>query len=220
MPCLENRNKYRSNLSTIHLKQLRPIPKTGRIPDSDFWRDFEAKKAHIIGAIFDTLVKAMGVLPTLTFKTLERMADAHKEMTAIAVALGVEQEEFQRIFNQSKDRLQDAYNQTNELVELVVEYMRTRRSIDLPASKLYEELREGIKGSGKFFPDNPSVLSRKLNLEKDALYAAGYTFSKKRVGGYNHIVISHIPKNQQTKVHRVYQQRKSLLAEDDASTEK
>lgn len=211
---------HRSDLADRSLLfELRPIPKTGRIADSDFWRDFEAKKAHIIGAIFDTLVNAMGVLPTLTFETLERMADAHKEMTAIAVALGIEQEEFQRIFNQSKDRLQDAYNQTNELVELVVDYMRTHRSVDLPVSKLYEELRESIKGSGKFFPDNPSVLSRKLNLEKDALYAAGYNFSKKRVGGYNHIVISHIPKNQQTKVHRDYQQRKSLLAEDDASIE-
>lgn len=211
---------HRSDLADRSLLfELRPIPKTARMTDADFWSNFEAKKAHIIGAIFDTQVKAMNILPELTFKTLERMADAHKEMTAIAVALGIEQDEFQRIFKQNKDKLQDAYIQTSELVELVVEYMRTRRNVDLPASKLYEELTKSIKGSGKFFPDSPSALSRKLNLEKDALFAAGYDFRKKRVGDYNHIVISRIPKNQQTKAQRANQQRKNLLADDDASAE-
>ncbi len=212
---------HRSDLADRSLLfELRAIPKTDRIPDSDFWKEFEAKKPYIVGAIFDTLVKAMCILPTLTFETLERMADAHKEMTAIAVALGVEQSEFQRIFEESKSKLQDAYNQTSELVELVLEYMRTRKRVDLPTSKLYKELRESIIGSGKFYPDSPSALSRKLNLEKDALFAAGYDLNKKRVGGYSYTVISRIPKNQQTKVHRDYQQRKNLLAEDDASIEK
>lgn len=211
---------HRSDLSDRSLLfELRPIPSSKRRTDADFWSDFEGKKALIVGAIFDTLAKAMRILPTLTFNSLERMADAHTEMTAIAIALGVEQDEFQRIFKKNKDRLQDAYNQTSELVELVVEYMSNHRNVDLPASKLYGELRESIKGSGKFFPGSPSALSRKLNLEKDALFAAGYDFSKKRVGDFNHIVISRTPKNQQTKVQRTNQQRKSLLSEDDASAE-
>jgi len=37
------------------------------------------------------------------------MADAHKEMIAIATALEISQEEFQRIFDDNLQKLQDAY---------------------------------------------------------------------------------------------------------------
>lgn len=58
---------------------------------------------------------------------------------------------------------------------------------------------------------------RKLNLEKDALFAAGYDFGKKRIGDFNHLIITKIPQNQQTKAQRESAQRRTLL--DDASTE-
>lgn len=202
------------------LFELCPISKAARRTDDDIWDKFDALKPQIMGAIFDTLVCAMKVLPSLTFESLERMADAHKEMTAIAVALGVKQDEFDRIFQQSKERLQDAYNGNSELVEMIVQFMFARRNVDMPTSKFYAELRESTKYLPKHFPDSASALSRRLNLEKDALAAAGYSFSKKRVGNFNHLVITRIPQNQQTKAQRTYQQRKNLLAEDDTSNEK
>lgn len=58
---------------------------------------------------------------------------------------------------------------------------------------------------------------RKLNLEKDALFAAGYDFGKKRIGDFNHLIITKIPQNQQTKAQRESAQRRTLL--DDASIE-
>lgn len=201
------------------LFELCSISASARKTDEDFWGAFKAQKPEILGAIFDTLVRAMQVLPTLQFSGYARMADAHREMTAIAVALGIEQSEFERIFTQNRERLQDAYNQSSELVEVVVEFMRGRGSIDKPASVLYQELHSSIKGSAKFFPDSPSALSRKLNLEKDALFAAGYDFSKKRVGDFNHLVIIKIPQNQQTKAQRESAQRRTLLDDDDASNE-
>ncbi len=36
---------------------------------------------------------------------LHRMADAHKEMIAIAIALGISQDEFQRIFDDDLQKL-------------------------------------------------------------------------------------------------------------------
>ena len=201
------------------LFELCPIPPSARKTDDAFWSAFKAKKQQMLGAIFDTLVSAMNVLPTLHFSGYARMADAYREMTAIAVALGVEQEKFERIFMQNRERLQEAYNQSSELLDLIIEFMRTRRNVDMPASALYKELKSKIAGSDRFFPDSPSALSRKLNLEKDALAAAGYDFSKKRVGDFNHIVIQKIPQNQQTKAQIESQQRKALLADDDASAE-
>lgn len=201
------------------LFELRPISPSARRTDADFWGDFERKKSQIVGAIFDTLVEAMKVLPTLRLTTLERMADAYREMTAIAVALGIEQEEFQRIFKQNKDKLQDTYNQSNAIVEWVIEYMKNRSKVDLPASALYDELRNSIKGAAVGYPGSPSALSRSLNLERDALLTAGYYFDKRPVGGITYITLTRVPKNQQTKAQREYRQRRALLAEEDASIE-
>lgn len=211
---------HRSDLADRSLLfELQTISKKTRRTDADFWGDFKAKKAQIIGAIFDTLSKAMSILPTLTFDGLERMADAYAEMTAIAVALGVTQEEFQRIFAQNKAKLQDAYNESNEFVEAVVAYMKSHGKVDKPAAELYRDMLKNCSGSLKSFPDSPSALSRKLNLEKDALTAAGYDFRRERRGDHNHLIITHIPQNQQTKAQRDYQQRRNLPAEDDASRE-
>lgn len=210
---------HRSDLADRSLLfELRPIKKENRRTDADIWSSFEAKKPQIIGAIFDTLVKAMNILPTLTFDELERMADAYAEMTAIAIALGVSQSEFQRIFAQNKAKLQDAYNENNQFVETVIAYMKARGKVDMAADDLHNDMLRSCDYY-KGFPESGSALSRKLNLEKDALAAAGYDFDKRRVGDHNHLIISRIPQNQQTKAQRDYQQRRHLLAEDNASRE-
>lgn len=207
---------HRSDLADRSLLfELRPISKANRKTDAAFWRDFESKKAQIMGAIFDTLSKAMAVLPTLDIKNHERMADAYEEMIAIAVALGIEQEEYERIFQESRDRLQNAYNQNSEFVDLIIEYMKFKNKVKMPATQLYEELSAKIVGSRDFFPKSPSALSRKLNLESDALYAAGFEFERDRTREYNHLIIRRTPGNQMTKVQRDSQQKKFLLEEYD-----
>ena len=212
---------HRSDLADRSLLfELCDITEKMRRTDADIWSAFEEKKPQIIGAIFDVLVKAMNILPTLTFDGLARMADAYAEMTAIAVALGVSQSEFQRIFAQNKTKLQDAYNESNEFVETVVAYMKNHGRVDKPAAELYNDMLKNCSGALKAFPDSPSALSRKLNLEKDALAAAGYDFRRERKGDHNHLIITRIPQNQQTKAQRdAAARRTNLLADDDASRE-
>ena len=43
--------------------ELQNIPKEKRMLDADFWEAFEADRPAILGGIFDTLVKAMNILP-------------------------------------------------------------------------------------------------------------------------------------------------------------
>ena len=201
------------------LFELRPISKTSRQTDASFWSAFMSRRPAIMGAIFDTLTKAMEILPTLKFEKHPRMAEAFEEMTAIAVALGVEQAEFQRVFEANNNKLQEAYNQSSPLVECVLEYMRATPTVNESASTFYKKLQASIVGSTKFFPNSPSALSRKLHEERDALEAAGYSFSRDKVGGYGYVNIKRIAKSQQTKAQRNYSQRKNLLADDDASSE-
>lgn len=182
------------------LMELKRIEKKDRIPESKFWESVEMDMPAIMGAIFDTLARAMKVLPTLQVEGLDRMADAHLEMLAIAVALGVEQSEFQRILDANHEKLQSAYVRSNDFVNAVLAYLASNGNVDMPAEEFRCKLRKSC-GHIEGFPGSASALSRKLNQEKEAIWLAGYKVDSKKKGD-THIVIERIPKSQQTKAQK------------------
>lgn len=213
---------YKSDLAErCLLFELDKISETKRKPESEFWSEFHKVKSQILGAIFEALDKARNeILPTLKVNKLHRMADAHKEMIAIAMSLGVSQEEFQRIFDDNLQKLQDAYIQSNPFVEAVLDYMRSiSKNVDEPAKKLFEKMKESVGNNG-FFPKSPSALSRKLKENEDALRAAGYEFSTHKEADYNYIRIERIAQSKQTKAQKeAIKRRAELLDTSDDDTE-
>lgn len=173
--------------------ELQKIPKEKRLLDADFWEAFEADRPAIMGSIFDTLVRAMNILPDVVVPKLHRMADAHKEMIAIALALGIDQAEFQRIFDANVQKLQTAYAEGNKFVDTIVSYMGARSKKSAPARDLYEEILRSIPSDSRFFPGSPSQFSRRLEEEKDGLKAAGYRIRREKKVNANYITIEKIP---------------------------
>ena len=211
---------YKSDLAERSLLfELQPIGKKQRKTDDAFWRDFKMDRASIVGAILDTLAKAMELLPAVEHKGLHRMADANLEMIAIAMALGFSQDDFQKLLNDNKKKLQDAYTQMNPFVDFVASYMRGRTDVNMAAEALYRDMHTKIIGSCKFFPESPSALSRKLNQEREALLAVGYEFSRgEKKRDNNYLVIRRIPDSRQSrKRNHLGTRREKLL--DDASTD-
>ena len=211
---------FRSDLEERSLLfELQPISKQKRKTDQAFWNDFKKERASILGAIFDTLTKAMKLLPTVIQKGLHRMADANLEMIAIAMALGISQDEFQKILDDNKKKLQEAYCQMNPFVDIVVSYMHGRNDVNMAADALYRDMQSKIVGSAKAFPDSPSALSRRLNLEREALLAAGYEFSRgEKKRDHNYLVIRRIPDSRMSQKQKDLMERRAKLLED-ASTE-
>lgn len=185
------------------LFELQPISKSARRTDSEFWDAFNRDKPSILGAVFDALVKAMNNMSNLKIDESPRMADAYKEMLAIALALDIPQDEFSRIFNSNIGRLQEAYTQGNRFVEHVLEFMSKRPAgIKASANTVYNEMRSSIVGDSSFFPSSASWLSRRLNEEKDALLNAGYEYKSVKTEKANFIHITRVPKNRQTKAQK------------------
>ncbi len=203
---------YKSDLAERSLYfELLPIKDTERRTDAEIWAEFYRDKPQILGAIFQTLVKAMQILETVKIKKLHRMADAHLEMMAIAIALGIEQAEFQRILDANHKKLQDAYATNNPFVDFVLVYLQSHPNVDGPAAKVYRAMEDSIVGDRGFFPKSPSMLSRRLNEEKDALFQAGYRFEKSKTASCNNIKISRIPQSQQTKAQKDAAARRAAL---------
>lgn len=210
---------YQSDLAERSLLfELLPISKEKRKTDAEFWSDFAKDRPLILGAIFDILAKAMRLLPQVGTTSLHRMADANKEMLAIALALGLTEEEFQEILLGNTKKLQTAYAQNNPFVDCVASYIKLKGSIFKSASEVYGEVLASIPGNRNFFPDSPSAFSRRLNEETEALEQAGIRFSKTKRSDANYIKLEKIPKSQQTKSQKEAMARKANLLED-ASTE-
>ena len=195
---------YKADLAERSLYfELKPIPSDKRRTDSEIWEEFEQDKPRILGAIFNTLSSAMQILPTVKIEKYHRMAEAHKEMTAIALALGIEQSEFQRILDANMQKLNETYAKNNAFVSFVLKYMEKRGKVELAVSDLYNDmyrfLYESTPGDKSFFPGNDSRLSRKLNEERDALLHEGYQFERSSNSKHNCIKISRVPQRQMTK---------------------
>lgn len=210
---------YQSDLAERSLLfELRKISKENRKTDAAFWSAFQKDRPLILGAILDTLVKAIQILPTIQTKTLHRMADANHEMLAIAVALGKTEQEFQELLDRNIQKLQESYAENNAFVNAIVDYIRTHGNQDAPASKVYDRLRGTKARNITDFPNSASALSKRLNREKEALEQMGIRFSKHKQNDYNYITLTRIPQNQQTKSQRAAAERRARLMED-ASTE-
>ena len=215
---------YKSDLAERSLLfELRTISSKKRLPDSDYWSRFEKDKPAILGAVFDTLQKAMNILPTLEVDELDRMADAHREMIAIALALGISQENFKAILEANHEKLQAAYVQNNPFINSVVNYVNLRRHINDTATNVYEDMLRQNAGSSKKFPGSPSALSRKLNENKDILKDLGIhvdTDKKDSKTGLSYILLEKISQNKLTKSQQERSARfAALLSDDDASGE-
>lgn len=210
---------YQSDLAERSLLfELRKISREKRMTDAAFWSAFQKDRPLILGAIMDTLVKAIQIQPTIQTTSLHRMADANLEMLAIAVALGKTEQEFQEMLDRNNQKLQESYAENNAFVNAIVDFIRSHGNQDAPASKVYSRL-QGTKASNiKDFPNSASAFSKRLNREKDALEQMGIRFSKHKQNDYNYITLSRIPQNQQTKSQRTAAERRARLMAD-ASTE-
>ena len=201
---------YKSDLAERSLLfELQPISKEKRKTDAEFWNNFTEDRPLILGAVCRVLAKAMELLPTVQAAELHRMADANKEMLAIALALGISEDAFQKILWDNSKKLQAAYAQNNPFVDCVATFVKLKGSVYKSASEVYGEVLASIPGNRNFFPDSPSAFSRRLNEEKEALEQMGIRFSKSKRSDANYIRLEKIPKSQLTKAQKEAIARKS-----------
>ena len=207
---------YRSDLAERSLFfNLQTISESKRRTDADFWGSFNEDKPKILGAIFDTLSKAMAILPTLQMDKLFRMSDAHREMTAIAVALGIDQQNFQDIMRNNRKNLQEAYANTDGFVDFVLSYVARNPCRNVPAQKLFLQMMEKIVGSHDFFPKSPSALSRRLKNDRETFESLGYSLDFNKTPTSNTISIQPIASSKRTKAQaEAIARRNELLKED------
>lgn len=108
--------------------KLHRIKPEDRKPEQDLWAAFETARPGILGGIFDTIVKAMVIHPTLTLNQLPRLADFAKWGYAIAEALGKSGPQFLEDFSQNIKRQNESVVEKNVLCQTILRLMTDKQT--------------------------------------------------------------------------------------------
>lgn len=152
------------------LIRLERISKIERKKESEIWAKFEEDMPKILGGLFDVLVKALNIFPTVEkeLKQLPRMADYCCWGEAIARAIDYEPMAFYNSYMEKIGRQNLEAIAGNIVGDLVIEFMKDKKEwLDTPSKLLeqFEILAQDLKidTRRKNFPKAPHALTRKLN---------------------------------------------------------
>jgi hypothetical protein len=125
--------------------ELPEIPEDRRLEESEFWREFEAARPALLGALLDVMATGLERLPALRMKRLPRMADFAKWVTACEPALGWPDGTFMRAYADNRAQLTESVLEGNETINLIRRNRRCHRRF-ASVGALLERLRELCDG--------------------------------------------------------------------------
>ena len=106
------------------------------------------------------------------------MAESFKSMVAIAMALGVTEGEFERIYYDNLSAI-DKERSNIAIVEVIKEFINSSavlgRSVEGTVENLYRKICANYSGSVSDLPKSAPHFSRKIKRELKAIDAAGFT---------------------------------------------
>lgn len=162
-------------LLMFNMKKLKPRELK---PDFSISTYLLEKRPLILGCIFDALAKASVIVHKLNPKETTRMSGAYIEMLAIAVGLGISEDEFHRLISDNIRNLHQACTDS-PLVEAVCEYMNGpvagKRKVVQTSTQLFTNVRSNYSGNKGLLGARAAEFSKRLKMEHDALFAAGFS---------------------------------------------
>ena len=180
--------------------ELSKFDATERIEEAKLRKNFSKKLPGILGAIFDTLSKALPIYPLTNLECLPRMADFAKWGYAITEALGKSGEEFLDLYLQDeKDRVNETIN-SSPLATAIVELIKEEDEWSGTATELLYKLEDianknRLDTTSNGWPKNNVWVSRKINMIIPSLEKLGVICESPQKNGQKGFTI-HIKEDQ------------------------
>jgi hypothetical protein len=166
------------------LLELDRIPGDRRKTEKEILEEFERNRSDILGGIFDTVVKAMEIKPSIRPDRPERMADFTFWGCAIAEALGYTEKEFLQAYHSNIESQNEQVLGENLIAIAVRALMERQSTWEGTPAELLKELtviarEQNIDTDGeREWPKGANILSRRLNELKTNLDTDGIKFDK------------------------------------------
>jgi hypothetical protein len=155
------------------LIELIRIPRDKRKLESQILSEFEELKPKVLGYIFDLLVKALKIMPSLQLNELPRMADFALWGEAISQAMGHDPLEFLNAYYENIGRQNIEAIESHSIAHAIAKYFEEGEDQSskvlkgspleiLEVLKIFA-LEHKISTDSKLWPKSPNALSRRLN---------------------------------------------------------
>jgi hypothetical protein len=165
----------------IHMERISPALRRDKV---SFWNDFNADKPQILGAVFDILVEARKLYPTVVLAELPRMADFARWGYAIAEAAGFSGDEFLTAYNGNIEVQHDEAIQANPVAQVIVELMKTHDEWFGTPTELYtvlDDIAIALQLNRSYgWPKDAAWLIKRLHLLIPNLIAKGIEITEAR----------------------------------------
>jgi hypothetical protein len=162
--------------------ELDRIEPANRRPEEEIIKSFRKDLPAILGGVFDILVKALHIKPTIKITDLPRMADFAIWGSAVAEAAGYTQESFLEAYRKNMSMQTDIILNENNVATAILSFMEDKSGWKGTPTRLLHELthfygEEGIELKyDKYWPKSAAALTRKMNELKVTLQDAGISF--------------------------------------------
>lgn len=152
------------------------IPDEKRIPESEFWADFEDDAPAILGGILSAVSCALQNINTVQLTKYPRMADFAKWVTAAEPALGWEPGTFMKAYSRNRSEVISMTLDADLVGTAVIVFMDDRPAWEGTATELLNALEEAADDRTKRvhgWPKATHILSGKLRRSATALRTNG-----------------------------------------------
>jgi primase-polymerase (primpol)-like protein len=180
----------------IELSRIEP---ENRKSEMDLMENFERELPQILAGIFDVLVKAIKIRPTIKLESLPRMADFTLWGCAISEALGYTQKDFLDAYEANITTQTDTILTENIVAAAIISFMDSKFEWSGTATELLRQLNtqafiDDVSTYEKYWPKGSNVLMRRLNELKVNLKEVGITYVC-TPGNTREITITKVEKN-------------------------
>ena len=167
------------------LLELERIPPNERKEEKVLREEFEKDKPIILGAIFETLSKAMSIYDQVELNNLGRMADFTRWGYAIAEVLGIGGDKFLEAYLNNQNNANIEALESHPVGFAMYKFMEDKTVWSGSPTKLLSELEivagfEKIDTTNSNWAKTPNVLSRRLNEIKSYLLDLGIEFERSK----------------------------------------
>ena len=152
-----------------------------RRDESQFWREFEAARPSILGALLDAVALGLMKLSALALAQLPRMADFASWASACEDGLGLQRGEFLKVYEANRADARNLALDSSPLYEPLQELAREgfRGSTAELLLRLNGMVSEGMRRSARW-PKAPNALANTLRRMASNLRSAGIELNSSR----------------------------------------
>lgn len=159
------------------LLNLRRIPPHKRIPEREFWAKFEDDKPVILGAIYETIAKALTITNDIKLDKLPRMADFAKWGCAIAEAIGYSKQDFINAYQANINQQNNEALYASSVAQAIILLHKEYEEWESTPTELLHKLK-GIAFANNLeqdrtWPKSPVWLTRRINEVEPNLRSIG-----------------------------------------------